>query len=235
MLAQLSFRKTNNAPFRKLISSSLRSLKEAIPPSVQKAISPQYREITSKAFLFLSRHKVLQSLAIELVSHFYSMKKEREPISVKVKTLKHFKSKELPKYETEQSSGFDVRAQLEKTVTIKPGERKIIPTGLQFEFPSGFELQARPRSGWAFRSGITLLNSPGTIDADYRGEVKVIVINHGKDAVKIQAQDRIAQLVLAPVCKVKIEQTTDLSQTVRGTGGFGSTGKRKQSPKPKEI
>ena len=144
---------------------------------------------------------------------------------VKVMRLTHFKG-ELPSYQTPLASGFDVRAQVGETMTIYPGERALIPTGLSFEIPPGFEIQARPRSGLAIKQGITLLNTPGTIDADYRGEVKIIVINLGQEPVEVKDQDRIAQLVLCPVIQADFQLVETLSETARGAGGFGSTGVR---------
>jgi len=144
--------------------------------------------------------------------------------SLKIKKLNHFKGL-LPQYESEGASGFDVRAQLEgKSLTLAPGERHLVPTGLSFEIPRGFEIQARPRSGLAIKKGISLVNSPGTIDADYRGEVKIILINLGDQAFDIKDQDRIAQLVLTPVVQAQFELVEDLGATDRGAGGFGSTG-----------
>lgn len=145
-------------------------------------------------------------------------------LNVKIKTLENFKG-ELPRYQSAGASGFDVRAQLAAPVTLKPGERALIPTGLSFEIPFGFEIQARPRSGLAAKQGITLMNTPGTIDADYRGEVKVILANLGQEAVVINDQDRCAQLVIAPIYQADFELVNDLSDTARGAGGFGSTGK----------
>jgi dUTP pyrophosphatase len=144
--------------------------------------------------------------------------------SVKIKKLAHFRG-DLPKYQTALASGVDVCAQLASPMMLHPGERAMVPTGLSFEIPPGFEIQARPRSGWAAKQGMTLLNTPGTIDADYRGEVKIIVINLGKEAVEIKDQERIAQLVLCPVYQAKFELVEDLSESARGAGGFGSTGR----------
>jgi dUTP pyrophosphatase len=144
---------------------------------------------------------------------------------VKVKILKKENYRgELPKYETALASGFDVRAQLLESVVLQPGERALIPTGLSFEIPSGFEIQARPRSGLAVKKGISLVNTPGTIDADYRGEVKIILINLGNEPVEILDQERIAQLVLCPVVQAQFEVSSELTDTSRGIGGFGSTG-----------
>lgn len=143
---------------------------------------------------------------------------------VKVKKLPNFKG-DLPMYQTPLASGFDVRAQLNgETVRLEPGERALIPTGLSFEIPPGYEIQARPRSGLAIKQGLSLLNTPGTIDADYRGEVKIILINLGREAVEIKDQDRIAQLVLCPVIQADFELVEELGETERGAGGFGSTG-----------
>lgn len=145
-------------------------------------------------------------------------------MKIKVKKLAHFKG-ELPAYQSKGSSGFDVRAQIDTKMILKPGERALVPTGLSFEIPEGFEIQARPRSGWAIKQGMTLLNTPGTIDADYRGEVKIILINLGQEAIEILDQDRIAQLVICPVIQVSFDLQDSLSETERGAGGFGSTGK----------
>ncbi len=145
-------------------------------------------------------------------------------MKVKIKTWNHFKG-ELPSYQSTGASGFDVRAQLDKPLLLKKGDRAMIPTGLSFEIPLGFEIQARPRSGWAAKQGLTVLNTPGTIDADYRGEVKIIVINLGQEDVLINDQDRCAQLVIAPVILAEFELANELSNTDRGIGGFGSTGK----------
>jgi dUTP pyrophosphatase len=144
-------------------------------------------------------------------------------VALKIKRLANFEG-ELPAYQTELASGFDVRAQVPATVFLKPGERAMIPTGLSFEIPAGYEIQARPRSGLAAKQGISLVNTPGTIDADYRGEVKIILINLGQEPVEIKHQDRIAQLVLCPVIQAEFEVVDDLSTSARGAGGFGSTG-----------
>lgn len=145
-------------------------------------------------------------------------------LKVKIKKLSHFKG-ELPAYQSAGASGFDVRAQLDKSMTLRPGERALVPTALSFEIPIGYEIQARPRSGWAAKQGLTLLNTPGTIDADYRGEVKIIAINLGHEDIVIHDQDRCAQLVVAPIVQAEFELVEDLSSTERGSGGFGSTGK----------
>ena len=131
----------------------------------------------------------------------------------------------LPAYETAAAAGMDLRAHLEAAVTLHPGQRLLIPTGLFIALPEGFEAQIRPRSGLAFKHGITVLNSPGTIDADYRGEVKVLLINHGQEAFIINDGERIAQMVVARHERVEWTQTDLLEETKRGAGGFGSTGR----------
>jgi dUTP pyrophosphatase len=130
----------------------------------------------------------------------------------------------LPVYASEQAAGADVHAHLTQDVILQPGQRTLIPTGLKFAIPEGFEIQVRPRSGLAFKNGITVLNSPGTIDSDYRGELGVILINHSKEPFTVTPGMRIAQIVIAPVYRAAflVEQT--LSETARGSGGFGHTG-----------
>ncbi|MCE3011294.1 MAG: dUTP diphosphatase [Proteobacteria bacterium] len=145
-------------------------------------------------------------------------------VPVKIKKLANYKG-DLPQYQSELASGFDVRAQLDLPMTLKKGERALIPTALSFEIPAGYEIQARPRSGLAIKHGISLVNTPGTIDADYRGEVKIILINLGQEDFLIQDQDRIAQLVIAPVFQADFQFVEELGETHRGAGGFGSTGK----------
>jgi dUTP pyrophosphatase len=130
----------------------------------------------------------------------------------------------LPNYETEASAGMDIRANLTESIILKPLERALIKTGLYMELPVGFECQVRPRSGLALKKGITVLNSPGTIDADYRGEVGVILINLSSEEFIVEDGERIAQLVFAKVEQAKWEQTALLTETERGVGGFGSTG-----------
>jgi dUTP pyrophosphatase len=153
-----------------------------------------------------------------------SAEKNAEKVSVKVKKLENFKG-ELPKYQSRLASGLDVRAQISSEIVLKAGQRALVPTGLSFAIPEGYEIQARPRSGWAIRDGISLLNTPGTIDADYRGEVKIILINLGESDVTIRDQDRIAQLVLCPVLQADFAEVESLDETERGAGGFGSTGR----------
>lgn len=142
---------------------------------------------------------------------------------MRIQKFPHFKG-DLPAYQSDGASGFDVRAQLTMDLILKPGERALVPTGLAFETPLGFEIQARPRSGLAVKNGVSLVNTPGTIDADYRGEVKVIIINLGQEPFIIKDQDRIAQLVLCPIYHADFEVVESLSATARGAGGFGSTG-----------
>lgn len=131
---------------------------------------------------------------------------------------------DLPQYSTEKSAGLDLRASISEPITLAPGERRLIPTGLKIALPAGTEAQVRPRSGLAYKHGITVLNSPGTIDADYRGDVGVILINHGKEPFVIENGERIAQLVLARYVQLQWKPTSALSDTERGGGGFGSTG-----------
>lgn len=141
--------------------------------------------------------------------------------------LPHFEGLALPKYETKGSAGMDVRAAVaeDEPLTLEPGDRALVPTGLTFAIPQGYEMQVRPRSGLAFKHGITCLNTPGTIDSDYRGELKVLLINLGKEAFTIQRGERIAQLLLAPVIQGEWRAVSVLPDTSRGEGGFGSTGK----------
>ncbi len=129
-----------------------------------------------------------------------------------------------PRYMTAQAAGMDLCAALAAPETLQPGERRLIPTGLAMAIPAGFEGQVRPRSGLALRQGLALVNSPGTIDADYRGEIGIILINHGQEAVTLQPGDRIAQLVIAPVVRAALEVVEDLDTTLRESGGFGHTG-----------
>ncbi len=131
----------------------------------------------------------------------------------------------MPAYETEASAGMDLRANLEDSILLKPLQRALIPTGLFIELPIGFEAQIRPRSGLAIKSGITLLNTPGTIDADYRGEIKVILVNLSDQEFLVKNGERIAQMVIAKHETAKWIQVEQLSETVRGAGGFGHTGK----------
>jgi dUTP pyrophosphatase len=148
-----------------------------------------------------------------------------DQILVKVLRLPHFDTTFLlPKYETRGAAGADVRAVLAQPLVIKPGERVLVPTGLAMEIPFGYEVQVRPRSGMSFKTSLMVLNAPGTIDSDYRGEVKIILGNLGSSDEVINHGDRIAQLVLAPVVQALYVAEEQLSETLRGAGGFGSTG-----------
>ena len=131
----------------------------------------------------------------------------------------------LPSYKTKGASGMDLLAFIENSVNIKPQTSKLISTGLSVAFSEGYEIQIRPRSGLAAKNNISVLNTPGTIDSDYRGELKIIIYNHGNEDFVIKNGDRIAQMVLVPIVKMEFEETNDLPETIRGEGGFGSTGK----------
>lgn len=145
-------------------------------------------------------------------------------LNVDLKVLEHGANLPLPAYATEQSAAVDLQAAISGTVVIEPGQRAMVETGIAIALPAGFEAQVRPRSGLAAKNGVTVLNSPGTIDADYRGEIKVILINHGDAAFTIDRGMRIAQMVIAPVTQVGWNVVDDLDATARGAGGFGSTG-----------
>ena len=132
---------------------------------------------------------------------------------------------ELPTYKTDGASGMDLMALLNEPINLKPNSSCLVPTGIAVAFSSDFEIQIRPRSGLAAKNSISVLNTPGTIDSDYRGEIKVILFNHGKNDFLINNKDRIAQMILTPVIKMDLEETDDLPETIRGEGGFGSTGK----------
>jgi len=132
---------------------------------------------------------------------------------------------ELPAYKTDGASGMDLMALVKEPINLKPNSSCLVPTGLAVAFSSDFEIQIRPRSGLAAKNSISVLNTPGTIDSDYRGEIKVILFNHGKSDFLINNKDRIAQMILTPVIKMDLEETDDLPETIRGEGGFGSTGK----------
>ena len=132
---------------------------------------------------------------------------------------------QLPKYKTKGSSGMDLMAFIDNPIEISPNSSKLIPTGISVAIEEGYEIQIRPRSGLAAKSNISVLNTPGTIDSDYRGEIKVILFNHGNNEFIINNKDRIAQMVLAPIIKAEFEEVNELPDTIRGEGGFGSTGK----------
>ena len=146
-------------------------------------------------------------------------------IVIGIKRLEHGAGLALPDYQSAMAAGFDIAAAVPEGEPIRllPGERALVPTGFSLELPAGYECQVRPRSGLAFKHGITVLNSPGTIDADYRGEVQVLMINHGASDFEVARGDRIAQMVVQPVLQVRLELRDALGETDRGTGGFGST------------
>jgi len=138
----------------------------------------------------------------------------------------HYSGKHaLPQFETTQSAGMDLRANINAPVVLQPGDRALIPTGIKIALPDGYEAQIRPRSGLAYKHGITVLNSPGTIDADYRGDVGVLLINHGREVFTVEDGMRVAQMVVAQYSQFEWESVEDLDETARGAGGFGSTGK----------
>ncbi len=148
-------------------------------------------------------------------------------VKIALKPLAHFAGLELPRYETEGAAGMDVRAAVPEgtPLVLEPGARAMVPTGLSMAIPEGYEIQMRPRSGLAARHGVTCLNAPGTVDSDYRGELKVILINHGTEAFTIARGERIGQMVLAPVTRAAFAVVEELPETARGEGGFGSTGR----------
>lgn len=150
-----------------------------------------------------------------------------ESIKLKIKRISdEFSDIPLPHYATEGSAGMDIRAALKETEILNPGDIKLISTNLSVEIPVGYEIQVRPRSGLAAKHGIGILNSPGTIDSDYRGEIKVILFNFSKEPFEIKSGERIAQLVIAKVYKAEVEESSELEETQRGEGGFGHTGKQ---------
>ena len=144
--------------------------------------------------------------------------------TIQIQTLAHFDGLDLPAYATDGAAGMDVQAAVEDQAILAPGERLAVPTGLAMAIPAGFEVQVRPRSGLALRHGLTIANAPGTIDSDYRGEVKIMLINLGREEVVISRGMRIAQLVAAPVSRAGLALVDSLGSTDRGSGGFGSTG-----------
>ena len=145
-------------------------------------------------------------------------------VKVAIKQLSHGKDLKLPHYATSHSAGMDLMAAIDKDLTLKKGQRILVPTGIAIALPDGHEAQIRPRSGLAFKNGITVLNTPGTIDADYRGEIAVILINLGDEDFTISRGMRIAQMIIAPYIQAEMDLVEDLDSTVRGKGGFGSTG-----------
>ncbi len=146
-------------------------------------------------------------------------------VTLELKRLENGRDLPLPAYQSELAAGLDLLAAVDDRMTLAPGERALVPTGLAMALPAGFEAQVRPRSGLAAKNGVTVLNTPGTIDADYRGEVKVILINLGQEPFVVTRGERIAQMVIAPVLQAGIVEVEILSETTRGTGGFGSTGR----------
>ena len=144
---------------------------------------------------------------------------------VKVLIKKLNPSVKLPSYKTNGASGMDLMAFIEKPINLEPGKSYLVPTGLTVAFPKEYEIQIRPRSGLAAKNNISVLNTPGTIDSDYRGEIKIILFNHGSKNFVINNNDRVAQIVLTPIIKMELEETSELTETMRGEGGFGSTGK----------
>ncbi len=153
------------------------------------------------------------------------MTKEKIMTQIFLKRVRDNQDLPLPAYQSEFASGMDLRADVREDIIIKSGERGLIPTGLAMAIEPGFEVQIRPRSGLALKNGVTVLNAPGTIDSDYRGEVQVILINHGDADFVIKRGDRIAQMIVASVAQAKVLETTELPETARAAGGFGSTGK----------
>lgn len=151
-----------------------------------------------------------------------------QKVEVELKPHEHAVGLNLPTYATEQSAGMDLSAALEEALELAPGERALVPTGLTIALPPGYEAQIRPRSGLAMKHGVTVLNSPGTIDADYRGEIKVLIINHGQEEFTIERGMRIAQMVIAQHANVSWRVVKELDETERGSGGFGSTGTNHQ-------
>jgi dUTP pyrophosphatase len=145
-------------------------------------------------------------------------------LKVQILRLPHGEGVPLPKYMSRSASGMDLYAAVDGEVVLKPGERKLIPTGFKMALPEGYEAQVRPRSGLAIKNGISVLNTPGTIDEDYRGEVGVILVNHGSEDFKVKRNDRIAQMVINKIEQADIEEVKSLSETHRSTGGFGHTG-----------
>lgn len=148
------------------------------------------------------------------------------PVQAKIRRLPHGAGLELPAYQSELAAGMDLYAAVDAEVVLAPGERALVPAGIAIELQPGFEAQVRPRSGLAARHGVTVLNTPGTIDADYRGEIKVILINHGAEPFAVTRGDRIAQMVVHSVARIEWSESEELSETARGGGGFGSSGAR---------
>lgn len=149
---------------------------------------------------------------------------DQNKVICQFKKMTHSAGLPLPSYETKDSAGMDLRAAVGQPVELKPGKRMLVPTGLKMAIPRGYEAQIRPRSGMAYKHGVTMLNTPGTIDSDYRGELKLLAVNLGEESYIIKHGDRIAQMVIAPVSRAEVSEVQALEETVRGEGGFGSTG-----------
>jgi dUTP pyrophosphatase len=154
------------------------------------------------------------------------MNQEPQSVELRIKRLPHSVGLALPAYQTAGSAGMDLAAAVSEPLLLAPGSRALVATGLAFAVPAGFEMQIRPRSGLAHKHGITVLNTPGTIDSDYRGEVQVMLINHGDEPFEIVRGERIAQAIIAPIVQARIVEVDVLDETIRGDGGFGSTGVR---------
>ena len=204
-----------------LYFANVHSLRELSPDSEMEMIdffeelpnNLTYPEHTDVVFPFaLEESKKLQSVGLNNIDEFF------------INKIEGAEDLELPKYQTEGSAGADLRANVTETVKLLPGEFKMIATGIRISIPSGYEAQIRPRSGLAAKFGITTLNAPGTIDSDYRGEIKVILINHSKEVFEISRGLRIAQMVIAQVCQPQFKLVGSLDDTMRGAGGFGHTG-----------
>jgi dUTP pyrophosphatase len=153
-------------------------------------------------------------------------------VEIEIVRLPHARDLDLPRYETAQAAGMDLKAAVSADLVLMPGARALVPTGIAIALPAGYEAQVRPRSGLAVKHGITCLNSPGTIDADYRGEIQVPLINHGAEPFTVSRGMRIAQMIVAPVTRGRWREVAKLSETVRGAGGFGSTGTGTGAPQP---
>jgi len=173
----------------------------------------------------LQRHDLWREEAAKLWNSRYDLPMKMSPVlpvEIHVQRLPHAEGLALPSYESEGAAGADIRAA--RDYFIEAGGREAVSTGLIFEIPQGYEIQVRPRSGLAWKHGLTLVNAPGTIDADFRGEVMILLVNLGREAVKIRRGERVAQLLLSPVLRAAFEEVSEVGSTVRGSGGFGSTG-----------
>ena len=148
------------------------------------------------------------------------------PVTVQITQEPGCEDIPLPAYETEHAAGMDLRAAVQESISLEPGARALVPTGIRVALPEGYEAQVRPRSGLAIRHGISMVNAPGTVDADFRGELRVILINHGEEPFTIRRGDRIAQMIVAPITRIAWQPAQDLPESTRGSGGFGHTGLR---------